>query len=112
MQKSFSLLIVLCFSTFLFAQKPTDNFSGKWKTIDGVIIEIAKANASFNGKPIGKNVYVLKDLTFTDGKWVGVLSNPQKNTTANCEAYLQGNKIKFIAKAGMMKKEIIWTKAN
>lgn len=50
------------------SQKSTDNFSGKWKTEEGVIIEIIKSDASFNGKPIGKNVFVLKDLTFTNGK--------------------------------------------
>ena len=59
------------------SQKSTDNFSGKWKTEEGVIIEIIKSDASFNGKPIGKNVFVLKDLTFTNGKWFGVLTNPK-----------------------------------
>jgi len=35
-------------------------------------------DASFNRKPIGKNVFVLKDLTFTNGKWFGVLTNPKR----------------------------------
>ena len=60
------------------SQKSTDNFSGKWKKEEGVIIEIIKSDASFNGKPIGKNVFVLKDLTFTNGKWFGVLTNPKR----------------------------------
>ena len=60
------------------SQKSTDNFSGKWKTEEGVIIEIIKSDASFIGKPIGKNVFVLKDLTFTSGKWFGVLTNPKR----------------------------------
>ena len=112
MTKTISLFIAICFSTILMAQKSTDNFSGKWKTSEGVVIEVTKSNASFNGKPIGKNVYILKDLTFTNGKWIGVLTNPQKNTTVNCEANLESNKIKFIAKKGMIKKEVFWTKEN
>jgi glucose/arabinose dehydrogenase len=54
MQKSIFLLIAICFSTFVMAQKTTDNFSGKWKTAEGVIIDITKSGASFNGKPTGK----------------------------------------------------------
>ena len=60
------------------SQKSTDNFSGKWKKEEGVTIEIIKSDASFNRKPIGKNVFVLKDLTFTNGKWFGVLTNPKR----------------------------------
>lgn len=61
------------------SQKSTDNFSGKWKKEEGVTIEIIKSDASFNGKPIGKNVFVLKDLTFNNGKWFGVLTNPKRS---------------------------------
>ena len=112
MQKTILLLIAICFSTIVMAQKSTDNFSGKWKTAEGVIIEITKSCASFNGKPTSKNILILKDLTFANGKWIGVLTYPQKNTTINCEAYLETNKIKFVAKKGIMKKEIFWTKEN
>ena len=112
MKKTLPLFIGLCLSLSIMAQKATDNFTGKWKTEEGVIVEIKKSTTSFYGKPSGKNVYVLKDLTFSDGKWTGTLSNPKKNVTANCEAYLYGNKIKFVAKRGMMSKEIYWTKVN
>lgn len=112
MQKTILLLLALCFSTILTAQKSTDNFSGKWKTTEGNVIEITKSGSSFIGKPQGKDVVVLNNLTFTDGKWKGVLSNPMKNTTANCEAYLEGIKIRFVVKKGMMKKEIFWLKTN
>jgi uncharacterized protein (DUF2147 family) len=106
------LFIGLCLSASIMAQKATDNFSGKWKTEEGVIIEIKKSTISFYGKPTGKNVFVLKNLTFSDGKWLGTLTNPKKNVTANCEAYLQGNKIKFVAKRGLISKEIFWTKVK
>ena len=59
-----------------------------------------------------KEVWVLNNLTFTDAKWQGILSNPKKNTNANCEAYLEGNKIRFVVRKGMMKKEIFWSKTN
>jgi hypothetical protein len=111
--KQITFALLMLFTTSItFAQKATDNFTGKWKSAEGTIIEITKSGAFFIGKPTGKNIVVLKNLTFQNGKWVGVLSNPLKNTTANCEAYLEGNKIKFVAKKGMMSKEIFWTKEN
>lgn len=112
MKKVFPLIFALLISVFAKAQKPTDNFSGLWKTAEGTIIEITQSHSAFIGKPQGKSVLVLKDLVFTDGKWQGNLSNPKKNTTANCEAYLEGDRIRFVAKKGMMKKEIIWLKTN
>ncbi len=112
MKKIIFAFFMLFTTSITFAQKATDNFAGNWKTSEGVIIEITKSGAAFTGKPTGKSIEVLKNLTFQNGKWVGVLNNPQKNTTVPCEAYLEGNKIKFLAKKGMMSKEVVWTKAN
>jgi len=112
MQKIILLIITICYCTIAVAQKSTDNFLGKWKTEQGIIIEITKTGVSFIGKPVGKDVLVLKDLTFTNGKWLGTVTNPKKKATANCEAYLQSNKIKFIVKKGFMSKEIFWTKID
>jgi|GWRWMinimDraft_12_1066020.scaffolds.fasta_scaffold10072_1 hypothetical protein len=104
--------ILLSTSFLTNAQKATDNFAGKWQTPEGKVVEISKSGAVFTGKPVGKNVVVLKDLTFTGNKWIGVLTNPLKNVTANCEATLEGDKLKFIAKKGLFSKEIFWVKAN
>jgi hypothetical protein len=112
MKKIIPLFTALLFTVFAMAQKSTDNFTGRWKTAEGAIIEINKSGLAFIGKPQRKDVVVLYNLTFTDGKWKGILSNPKKNTSANCEAYLEGNKIRFVVKKGMMKKEIVWTKTN
>ena len=112
MKKNISFLIALLMTVFAMAQKFTDNFTGRWKTAEGAIIEINKSGLAFIGKPQGKDVVVINNLTFTDGKWQGILSNPKKNTTANCEAYLEGNKIRFVVRKGMMKKEIFWSKTN
>ena len=112
MKKVIALFVALFISAFALAQKSTDNFSGQWKTAEGTVIEISKSGSAFIGKPQGRSVVVLKDLVFSDGKWQGTLSNPKKNTTANCDAYLEGNRIRFVAKKGMMKKEIVWSKVN
>lgn len=112
MKKNISLFIALLMTVFAMAQKSTDNFTGRWKTAEGTIIEINKSGLAFIGKPQGKDVLVINNLTFTDGMWNGILSNPKKYTTANCEAYLEGNKIRFVVKKGMMKREIFWSKTN
>lgn len=110
MRKNIFTLLILFSTSITFAQKVSDNFAGKWKSEEGTIIEITKSGAIFIGKPIGKSIEVLQNLTFQHGKWIGVLTNPKKNIMANCEAYLEGSKIKFIAKKGIMSKEIFWTK--
>lgn len=110
--KTILLLVSICISTIATAQKPTDNFSGNWKAGEGVMIEITKSGASFNGKPVGKNVFILKNLTFSNGKWIGVLNNPQKDITVNCEAYLEANRIKFVVVRGIFTREVFWTKES
>jgi uncharacterized protein (DUF2147 family) len=112
MKEIFSLIFTLLISSLSVAQNSTDDFSGQWKTAEGNIVEITKLDLGFIGKPKGKDIVVLKDLLFINGNWKGTLNNPQKNTTANCEAYLEGNKIRFVAKKGIMKKEILWTKID
>jgi len=110
MKEILSLIFALFMSSLAVAQKSTDNFSGQWKTAEGNIVEITKLGLGFIGKPKDRDVVVLKDLLFINGHWKGTLNNPVKNTTANCEAYLEGNKIRFVAIKGIMKKEIFWTK--
>jgi len=110
MHKTILLLVSIFICSAGVAQKQSDNFSGKWKTGDGIIIEVTKSGASFNGKLVGKDVFILKNLTFTAGKWKGVLSNPKKGVTANCEAYLEPNKIKFVVVRGIFTREVFWTK--
>lgn len=81
MKKNILLLIALSMTILAMAQKSTDNFTGRWKTAESAIIEINKSGLAFIGKPQEKDVVVLNNLTFTDGKWKGILSNPKKNTT-------------------------------
>ncbi|MEY2922579.1 MAG: hypothetical protein RL108_1205 [Bacteroidota bacterium] len=100
MHKTILLLVSIFNCSTSAAQKQSDNFSGKWKTGDGIIIEVTKSVTSFNGKLVGKDVFILKNLTFTAGKWMGVLSNPKKGVNANCEAYLEPNKINWSSYEG------------
>jgi uncharacterized protein (DUF2147 family) len=104
------LSFLLFFITSVFAQKATDNFSGKWKTPDGVTIVIAKTGAGFIGMPEGKEAVVLNDVRFADGKWNGVITNPVEKKSSNCTLLLDNGKLKIVARKGMLSKTIYWTK--
>ncbi len=110
MKKNKLFFILLLVNSVVFGQKATDNFIGKWKTQEGRIIEITQKDNVFTGKSVQKGLIVLKDLKFEENKWVGIISNPLKNISANCEAFLEGNQIRFIAKKGPFSKEILWLK--
>ncbi len=103
-------LLALLTSAVTFAQEASDNFSGNWKTEQGKSVVIAKTEAGFVGQTVEKKIVVLKDINFTDGKWVAVVYNPIKDVTADCELFLEGNNLKIIATKGLFSKTIIWTK--
>jgi uncharacterized protein (DUF2147 family) len=103
-------LFLMLIKTAAFSQKSTDDFSGKWKTAEGGIIEISRKESGFIGVGVLKKFVVLKDLQFKDGKWVSEMTNPAKNQTANCELLLEVNRIKIIARKGFFSKTIYWTK--
>jgi uncharacterized protein (DUF2147 family) len=52
----------------------------------------------------------LKDINFSDGKWLSAIYNPKKDVTADCELYLEGNQLKIVASKGLFSKTVIWTK--
>lgn len=106
---SLSVLLSL-FSCFLFAQKSTDDFSGKWKAPKGAIIIVSKHKDSFIGKTEVESAVVLKDVKFDDNKWTAIVMNPKENKIAKCELLLEKNILKIIAKKGVLYKTIIWTK--
>lgn len=49
MNKIILTLILCIISITIYAQKSSDNFSGKWKTEKGVVIEIIKNGNIFTG---------------------------------------------------------------
>jgi hypothetical protein len=110
----YKVILVLSFLIFLsinaLSQKATDDFSGKWKTEEGGIIEVVRKESGFIGVGVIKKVVILKDLQFKKEKWVSEMTNPIKNQTANCELILEGNRIKIIARKGLFSKTIYWTK--
>lgn len=109
-QKTLMVVTLLATSTITFAQKATDDFSGKWKTDDGKIITVTKSSEGFVGKADDNKTVILYGVKFSDKKWSGVVTNPKENKTAKCELILESGKLKITAKKGIMSKIIIWTK--
>ncbi len=95
---------------YAFAQKASDDFTGKWKAPKGDIIRIHKTKIGFIGKTIKEGVVVLKDVKFAEGKWTAVIMNPRENIVADCELILELGKLKIIAKKGPFQKSLYWTK--
>ena len=110
--KNIVLLFAVCLLPFItFGQKPTDNFEGKWKTEDGVIIAISKTGAVFKGIALEKNVVVLENLKYADGQWTATLIKPKDGVRVSAGVTLLGSKINLLVKKGLLSKTIIWTKA-
>ncbi len=105
-----SFLFLILLSNVAFSQKATDDFSGKWKTEEGGIVEISRFEKGFIGVGAVKKIVIMKDLEFVNGKWVSEMTNPTKHQTANCELVLEANRIKIIARKGIFSKTIYWTK--
>lgn len=108
----FALLIILffCITPIVYAQKASDDFTGKWKTEEGGTIEITKKDEGFIGVGVSTKKIVVKDLQFKNGKWLSEISNPLKNITANGEFVLEGNKLKIIARKSFFSKTLYWTR--
>jgi len=107
MIKAIFILTGFLVTTFSFAQKSTDNFTGKYKTDDGGTVIITKTSNGFVGIDDMKKV-VLKDIKFDGKEWKGTTYNPKKNMTASCEILLDGNKLKIVAHKGFLSKTIYW----
>ncbi|GAB4028616.1 DUF2147 domain-containing protein [Spirosoma koreense] len=109
-QKLFIMTLLLSFTSRLFAQKPSDNLAGNYKTDDdGALIVISKTSTGFVGIDPAKRI-VLKDIKFVDGQWKGIVYNPKKDITATCELLLVDNKLKIVARKGIITKTIYWEK--
>lgn len=96
-------------SVITFAQKASDNFTGKYKTEDGAIISISKTANGFVGIDPEKKV-VLKDVKFDGKEWKATIYNPKKDMTASAEILLEDKKLKIVAHKAFISKTIYWTK--
>lgn len=110
MKYIFILLAILFFNKVVFAQKITDDFSGKWKAPKGAIIIVTKVDDGFIGKTEIEKAVVLKDVKFYNGKWIAVVLNPKADLVANCELILYSTKLKIIAKKGVFRRTLYWIK--
>lgn len=110
MKKTGSVIGFLLVALFSFAQKASDDFTGKWKAPKGAIIIVSKTDEGFIGKTEAENALVLKDVKFEINKWTAIIMNPKENLVAKCELLLQPTKLKIVAKKGMFFKTLYWTK--
>jgi len=111
MPKTLNILIcALGISRATFAQKASDDFTGKWKAPKGAIIIVTKTKEGFLGHTEAEKALVLKEVKFINNKWTGIVMNPKENLVAKCELLLQANAIKIIAKKAGFHRTIIWTK--
>lgn len=112
MKKCVLMLTALLFSVVMvMGQQVGDDFTGKWKTEDGHVIIISKTNGKFTGLD-DKNRESLYNMRFEDGKWKGTVENHDEGKKADCEAYLQGNKLKIVAHKSFFSKTFIWIKVQ
>jgi hypothetical protein len=109
-KKVLILSLIIFMGKFAYSQKSTDDFSGKWKTEEGSVIEISKKENGFIGLGVPAKKLIVKDLQFKDGKWVSEINNPIKNVTANGEFLIEGTRIKIVAKKSVFSKTLYWTK--
>lgn len=105
-----SLVAVFILFNFVFAQKASDDFSGRWKAPKGDIVKVYKTKSGFIGKTIKEGAIVLKGVKFADGKWTAIIMNPKENIVAECELILETGQLKIIAKKGPFQKTLYWTK--
>lgn len=107
----FTAVFLLTFGA-AFAQQATDDFSGSWKTDKDQVVVISKKGTSFSGTAGAKNTIVLKDVTFSDGKWKGTVIKPGSNDPIPCELFLKNGNLKIIARKGMFSKLFTWIKVK
>jgi len=109
MKKVLSCLIAMFITVISFAQSANDNFAGKWKTEDGIVITISNDSGKFSGTdPKGRPT--LYSVRFEKNEWKGTVENHETNQKGNCEIYLQGNKLKIVAHKGIFSKTMYWVK--
>jgi uncharacterized protein (DUF2147 family) len=106
------LVIAMSFmSVMAFGQKVTDNYAGKWKTEEGVMVDITKSGSTFMGTAVEKKKVILENLRFDDNNWTATMIRPKDGTKVNATVTLNGNKMNIVVKKGLISKTLVWTKA-
>jgi len=102
MKKTLFILSTVFITLGALAQKPTDDFSGKWRAEDNSIVTIKKEGGYFVGYD-EKGNKVLYDIHFEDGEWIGRGKDPNINISGSCEVLLEGNRLKLRGGLGFIK---------
>ena len=110
MNKLILITLFSFFSLLAYSQKQSDNFSGKWKTEKGDIVDISLQGNSFVGKAGEKKKMVIDNLHFEQGKWVATLIKPTNGEKIPAVFSLVENKIIVLVSKGMFSKKMVWTK--
>lgn len=111
MKKLTVIITVFLASTgFAFAQKSTDDFTGKWKTEKGQTVTFSKTSGGFIAVAGEKKMVVIDNIRFTDDKWKGIIHS-LKGDTLHCELLLKNGKLEVKAKKGIFTRTLEWTKA-
>lgn len=105
------ILVFLVLTVVAYGQKSTDDFSGKWKTDKGDLIEITKNGNSYTGTAGEKKKIVLENLHFANGKWTATIIKPKDGEKVDAILTLTDNKINIFVSKGMISKTIVWIKA-
>ena len=112
MNKIILTLILSITSITIYGQKSSDNFSGKWKTEKGIVIEIIKNGNIFTGIDIELKKITIQNLKFSNGKWMATVIKPKDGTKAIGTFTLEDNKIKIVAHKGIFSKTFFLIKSN
>lgn len=105
------IFVFTVLSIVVFGQKSTDDFSGKWKTDKGDLIEITKNGNSYTGTAGPTKKIVLENLHFENGKWTATMIKPKDGEKVDAIISLTDNKINIFVTKGMISKTIVWIKA-
>ncbi|AYZ12568.1 hypothetical protein EGY05_11795 [Chryseobacterium arthrosphaerae] len=109
MKKLIAFVFSMFFAALAFAQSAKDDFTGKWKTEDGVTITISNNKGKFSGvDPKGRPT--LYNVRFEKNEWKGNVENHETGQKGNCELYLEGKKLKIVAHKGIFSKTFYWVK--
>ncbi|WP_158799201.1 DUF2147 domain-containing protein [Pedobacter sp. L105] len=115
------LLTLMVVTKGLLAQSTSpDALIGAFQTKDGTgIIQVYKQGNQYFGKvtqgtkktPVG--TIVLREFTYSSGKWTGKIYVPAKDKVLNCTITLSGaNTMNLAVKAGLMGKDLVWTRVK
>jgi hypothetical protein len=106
-------LFFLILPSIQFQQKnhsTKEDFVGRWKAPKGAIVVVSVLDEGFIGTTEIENALVLKDVKYLNGKWKATIMNPKEKLIAKCELILLPTKIKIIARKGIFRKTLYWTK--